>query len=749
MSHLFTKTFLILSLAGIIGAITWVSPNHQSRAAGNTYYVAMTGDNNRGCGDAQDINTPKQTINAGVRCLSPGDTLIVRDGTYDPISIDCSSSINDGTASAPITLKAENERKAQLGSSGAQVFQITSCSYWIIEGLHLKQRDHDDNVRDGTGAALIARASSNLTFRRNLIQGADRYECDSSFILNSTSNSLVEENEVYEYHRHGIQVQSYGGNNVIRRNYVNSRGLADASSGLSPCVTVDQGQGDHGVIAYSGHDNIIENNIVENTNTGFESISAKSVADSGNNRFYGNIARKTNSGISWVPKDPFEIVGPTNNIAVNFVSIDNSNVAVWPRAGFNNRCDNCTVIGDLSTAFKADTTACTGPDCPYPRTDFSFYGTNNLALRSSGAGFSISDQTGGWGLDYVNTFTHATAYNPASSPNLTNNTTVDPQLGACKVFIPNSSPMKRAGKGGADIGANVLYAYENGTLTQKPLWEPGTGRFPCGAIIPGVNDISGQSCFDVHKRLNVNQNGCNLPSDYKGSWPPGPGGIGSGGGVTPSPSPTPSFTFTAWPTSITAGGTSQLSWSSPSSSCTASGGWSGIKNNEGSIIVTPTVTTTYTLACGSQTKSVTVTVGETGYCNLYGSTSSIPAGYGVPWDVFHAQKPLLITIYCEEGGAATLTLNPTPNPEYPYRYSYENAYYAAQGASSWTRISLLGANKTGTWFPSKATAVFSPSQDTTTYTIGYICTWNGSKWLCGCRDRSCTQSYWQLQGVKQ
>jgi hypothetical protein len=77
--------------------------------------------------------------------------------------------------------------------------------------------------------------------------------------------------------------------------------------------------------------------------------------------------------------------------------------------------------------------------------------------------------------------------------------------------------MKRAGKNGADIGATILYRYENGTLTGQPLWEPSTGRFACGAIIPGVNDVAGKSCFDVHQRLNVNANGCTLPSSYKAS----------------------------------------------------------------------------------------------------------------------------------------------------------------------------------------------------------------------------------------
>lgn len=64
------------------------------------------------------------------------------------------------------------------------------------------------------------------------------------------------------------------------------------------------------------------------------------------------------------------------------------------------------------------------------------------------------------------------------------------------------------------IAANILYRYENGELTNEPLWVPKTGEFPHGAIVPGVNDIPGKSAFDVHRRLNVNCNNCPFPAGY-------------------------------------------------------------------------------------------------------------------------------------------------------------------------------------------------------------------------------------------
>jgi hypothetical protein len=74
--------------------------------------------------------------------------------------------------------------------------------------------------------------------------------------------------------------------------------------------------------------------------------------------------------------------------------------------------------------------------------------------------------------------------------------------------------MRSAGRDGADVGANVLYRYEHGRLTTQPLWDPVTGSFPAGTVVVGVNDVAGQSAFDIHRRLNVNTNGCQFPLGY-------------------------------------------------------------------------------------------------------------------------------------------------------------------------------------------------------------------------------------------
>ena len=83
---------------------------------------------------------------------------------------------------------------------------------------------------------------------------------------------------------------------------------------------------------------------------------------------------------------------------------------------------------------------------------------------------------------------------------------------------------------------------------------------------------------------------------------------------TPPPPPDkPTVSLDANPTSINQGAQSTLTWSSThADSCVASNGWSGAKPVNGTQVVTPAVTTTYTITCtgagGTAADSATVTV---------------------------------------------------------------------------------------------------------------------------------------------
>jgi hypothetical protein len=99
--------------------------------------------------------------------------------------------------------------------------------------------------------------------------------------------------------------------------------------------------------------------------------------------------------------------------------------------------------------------------------------------------------------------------------------------------------------------------------------------------------------------------------------------------ASPSQAAVPTVALAASPTSVQAGGTAMLTWSSTSaSSCTASGGWTGSKATSGSQAIGPiSANVTYVLSCtgtgGSAQQSAQVTMASSG-----GSTSGSGSATG-------------------------------------------------------------------------------------------------------------------------
>jgi hypothetical protein len=82
---------------------------------------------------------------------------------------------------------------------------------------------------------------------------------------------------------------------------------------------------------------------------------------------------------------------------------------------------------------------------------------------------------------------------------------------ACVAYLGRGSLLRTAVGADGDVGANTINRYQDGTLTNVPLWDPRIGGFTCGAVVPGVNDDPSQSCIGVHERFRVGSAGCALP----------------------------------------------------------------------------------------------------------------------------------------------------------------------------------------------------------------------------------------------
>src|SRR5207245_1498363 len=120
---------------GGTAAITVTAP--PPPPSGPAVYVAPAGNNAVSCAEAQNIATPKQTLNNAIGCLTPGTTLLIRGGTYAEALPD---NIPSGTSwTAPVTLQAyPGETVTLRPTTGSSVLHSQNGqSSIVIDGLIL------------------------------------------------------------------------------------------------------------------------------------------------------------------------------------------------------------------------------------------------------------------------------------------------------------------------------------------------------------------------------------------------------------------------------------------------------------------------------------------------------------------------------------------------------------------------------------------------------------------------------------
>ena len=125
-------------------------------------------------------------------------------------------------------------------------------------------------------------------------------------------------------------------------------------------------------------------------------------------------------------------------------------------------------------------------------------------------------------------------------------------------------------------------------------------------------------------------------------------------------------------------------------------------------------------------------------CNLYTAGSTIPDGFGVPWNVFNPTQ-LLLKASCTSS-SVTADIGPAT-------YVYHQGY--SWDGTKWTQLAFTctgGAKVSQVWCPNTAEA---PLPTNTTFYAAYTCNFVNNAWKCGCRDQACTTNYWQLQKIQR
>ena len=177
----YPSVLLLAAIASLL--IACVTGASGAGAPANSYYVAATGSNLNSCATARNAHTPKKTIQAGLGCLAPGGTLIIRDGTYSG-SANALSGLPNGSPGNYITIKAENEGNVII-TAGLDVAHTNA--YLIFQGLRFQ---------DSEGRSILG---NHLKFFRNEFKGGCASgNCSNTGVgtndFNDTADILFEDN---------------------------------------------------------------------------------------------------------------------------------------------------------------------------------------------------------------------------------------------------------------------------------------------------------------------------------------------------------------------------------------------------------------------------------------------------------------------------------------------------------------------------------------------------------------------------
>lgn len=493
-------------------------------SSGPTYYISPSGN------DANPGTSPDKPWKSftKVKSLQPGDTLIAEDGTYTRATtglpyIDCSSGAHNGTANAPITLRAQHDRKAWLDSDGHDALTMLNCSYWNVVGFYGSSADNS-SVQSWEGNVMRFSSVQHVNIQKILARRPNR-TCPSPSLtycnvhgiaIDNSNYVLVEDSEVYDFHRHGVS--AFTSRHVtVRRCYMNPW---DAPPGA--------GGGSTGVIFYGSSDSIVENVVGEGV-YGLN-IAGGTTFDGSpggyHNQILGSITLNSKHGSTLRARN---FGGPTlpagHNLIKDSVFIHVQNVGVFSRGVTDTELQNVSVFNTIVDAGVAADQDLTEPaPCSANPEGCSIFAKNLLSVGNTGKGMSVDTSVvSSWSLTDSNLYGNAGGNFPTgetpgdNAGNIQRSRSLAPSgmgMSACMVWVPDGSNMKGAGANGADIGASILHRYQDGVLTSQRLWDPTTGAFPCGATVAGVNDDPTKSCIGVHTRLNVNTNGCSFPAGF-------------------------------------------------------------------------------------------------------------------------------------------------------------------------------------------------------------------------------------------
>lgn len=274
---------LVLILLGV-----FASP---ARAA--TYFVSQQGSDANSCEASQGWTEweQRQSISAGLACLSPGDTLYIHGGTYTGWNdvIDSQAfHVPSGTPWSPVTIAAyPGERVTIMPPSNSSAIRLTSGApeYLVFRDFAI---DMSSSTPGADASGIYVSTAHHIRFERLEVRHSAAFGAhfaqDSSYneMLNcdihdngyygggitdghglyvSGSNNVFDGNAVYNNRGYGVHVyNNYGSHenpsfNVVRNNRIYGNGLY---------------VGAYGVVFAWGYGNVAADNVISGNGGGVQ-----------------------------------------------------------------------------------------------------------------------------------------------------------------------------------------------------------------------------------------------------------------------------------------------------------------------------------------------------------------------------------------------------------------------------------------------------------------------------------------------
>jgi parallel beta-helix repeat protein len=295
-----------------VGLFSLITFGH---AYGTTYYTAKTGSDSNSCSQATSPSTPKLTINAGILCLQPGDTLDIRGGTYvEKLNAFEGTTFPTGTSwSKPVTIQGHSGEVVVVRPGAHTILMDIYDGGAYTDSSYRQYLIFDNLIFDGTnGTSSVIKfdiGSRRIRIQNSKIIGNSgsnglSWGGDSNFpliqsieneILNveitgnagygmyvAGSSNLIDGNYIHDNSGYGVHIYSSGHNGINNNTIRNNRIVHNGYNNSNPV-------GSCALLLSSGDNNIAYNNLVlDHNGCGIQIYRGTTNAQAYNNTIVGN-----------------------------------------------------------------------------------------------------------------------------------------------------------------------------------------------------------------------------------------------------------------------------------------------------------------------------------------------------------------------------------------------------------------------------------------------------------------------------